>query len=1617
MEASLTCAVCLSVFENPTTLPVCSHNFCKKCILECVTKAFSNGLDYSSSSNNNNNIWRNSQLECPLCRKNNFIAEGAVNLPGNTTLAEVVKLFRSQQQQQEEEEGEEEEVEGEGGARAPGAPAAAPGERELCQRHPHRKLQLFCKVCKQLACGQCVSEDHRGVFHAVNLVDMIYQEEKLEYFNNLRELRQVNNRLKVEIAGAPSDNEYILDYEKEVVVTKFDRILENVEQKRKQLLGEIEKQKEWKEAEHKVRMEGKRTQKARIEEYLKECEGLVNECNPVNFLKVACDLNERVKSNLAIVLPTLEKHDELTCLQPHQFLIKPVMDSISALQLTKDAPKPSSTLDPGNTASKPCTDSYRFKTTLKMWKQPKDFKEAKFSELRHKHYQSFRKNWNCFVTEDCSDNENDLQPSVPSLSAQLLKKPIGEQQPQVKLFSFGQPIKKVKKKFHGNSSGALETCLPSSSGSVASIPSVSNSEMLLSNSSEKLLNVRDEKQKHDPAPSSVQSKTTSSITSQATATAMASLPTTSSSCTTVTGFDKTAECQQRPLASGVGDFTFSKYSGSPFAQKNSSTSNLSAGPVNPTTTSGSSPFSMSSGVFTFGNFFATKTGNQQPQPTSGSLVFEKLNSCAITSNSTSSLTSVLHSKTTCDSPGALTSHQNSQATCHTSASCNSKILSDSIGTATAFCSGNVTEQSSQAGSPKPTTFDTSTSLSDQAKATPLFSFLNCGTEKLEFPPIHIANTKATRPSESLRNPESLISVASSVVARDIFKPFTSGQVSRGDDPNVNEKQISSATSRLTTASPDCKSGDPGIITPPSSLFALPSSVSSTTNQALSLISQSSIVPFKFFSSSAVSSPVFSRTFSHGSNSVVFTAGFSQELSPAASQLQSTVTPDAVTKVKEMSPFEINADPVVLRNWKSLTPATTSVVANDLFTFTQVSRSDVPNLNERPFLSTVGRSTLPSSDIKLEGRGIVESAPSLLASPLLVSASSSSFSFSILPTQSSIKPLNRFPPCAVVLPACATTTSSDSNALTFTASFSEDFSSAVSQQQSPVAPADVIKVNEIQTSAVQLTAEPSKHNRADPTSLNCEDLAPAISQQQRSDKTPNNIDAETCKLKETPPVEMLTSEPKIFHKAKSAGSDYLRFTPVFGKVFSSVSQQQTQVVPVDAAVKTCKTKEASAFEVPLNMQPSVIEKGSVPLLQLNNATPAHENPLPRFGDNINKEGKESFIIKASLFSENPAPSEVDQSSATTSDQIHVEHGYSASAKEDPSLCTKRWTNIEALNVSHKGDSAFNSQTVESSSTSFAEANNGKTKEDIQRTAANRSLSTALSAAFCPVFRFGAGSEFQFKLGARKLANSTGQQQNNRGDGKTVHQPMFPFPPPVYHPSAELDAENVLFSNRAKLYCFERASSQWKERAFGEIRVLKHKVTKLPRLVMWNATNKCCANHWITGDLELKHAKASNHVWTWRALDYSDNKQAILDFAVHFKLKEMAQVFKQVIERVQSTTEVSQLAEKDLCCSAGNKKNDQNGDDGLSSLVGAFELEHEGKFLKGTEEQQEEEGDEDVMMLSEITPTPEQRALALELLLPPTFFCYKNRPGYQSSDDEEENFETAVKKLYPSYNKYV
>ncbi|XP_064418113.1 serine-rich adhesin for platelets isoform X2 [Latimeria chalumnae] len=466
MEASLTCAVCLSLLEEPTTLPVCSHNFCKTCVLECVSSSTEQqGLQYRGLEHRR----LSPQVVCPLCRKVSAIPEaGVAGLPVNTTLAEVVKLFRSQNAKLKQLGQPEAGGEGDCDSQIYSSGLVY----EACEKHPARIRQLFCKVCREMACGQCVSEQHTGIFHSVNLMDIVYQEEKLNFFSSIKELRKLDEELSKELSSQLSGPEVSLNDEVETVGSEFDTILKALELKKKQLLEEIEKQRNQKMKENRVLREMKESQKKILVGLLKDCEDLINECDPLNFLKVACDLNKRVLSHLEL-MRIAAGQEKATQSNPRQMVIKPVVDGIAALQLSKVDPSGNS--GSSNTAEGP-NGNFKFKVIPKSWKNQKvfqfrvfvpprgedeilknglristhmlvlsameKFKTLSLEELRYKYYDNYRDNSNCGT--QAANAESDAERSVFTSSSEGAFKTF---------FNFGQSS--VMKKETENSSKGL----------------------------------------------------------------------------------------------------------------------------------------------------------------------------------------------------------------------------------------------------------------------------------------------------------------------------------------------------------------------------------------------------------------------------------------------------------------------------------------------------------------------------------------------------------------------------------------------------------------------------------------------------------------------------------------------------------------------------------------------------------------------------------------------------------------------------------------------------------------------------------------------------------------------------------------------------------------------------------------------------------------------------------------------------------------------------------------------------------------------------------------------------------------------------------------------------------
>ncbi|XP_042322781.1 uncharacterized protein LOC121930478 isoform X2 [Sceloporus undulatus] len=322
MEASLTCAVCLSLFEEPVTLPLCSHNFCRPCVAQCLALARNTAARAAAAASSSS--CSAIPVPCPLCRKPCLLPpeDGAASLPLNTTLAEVVKLFRAG-------------MEAAAAAAAGGEEgwwALAPSLATPCEKHPGRPMELYCRLCHRRGCGQCVSEEHRGLFHTVNLVGTVYQEEKLAFFSNLKKIRELHESLLKEVTS-PKDAGVLMQSEEEIIKTELEKVCSALEKRKKQLLEDLENQKKRKEKEFLIWKRMKEVHRKTIENVLNDCEKLLDECDPHHFLEVACSLNQRMKTQLDL-MQMASKHENQTECGQKQMDTTSIVNDILALNLT-----------------------------------------------------------------------------------------------------------------------------------------------------------------------------------------------------------------------------------------------------------------------------------------------------------------------------------------------------------------------------------------------------------------------------------------------------------------------------------------------------------------------------------------------------------------------------------------------------------------------------------------------------------------------------------------------------------------------------------------------------------------------------------------------------------------------------------------------------------------------------------------------------------------------------------------------------------------------------------------------------------------------------------------------------------------------------------------------------------------------------------------------------------------------------------------------------------------------------------------------------------------------------------------------------------------------------------
>jgi len=127
------------------------------------------------------------------------------------------------------------------------------------------------------------------------------------------------------------------------------------------------------------------------------------------------------------------------------------------------------------------------------------------------------------------------------------------------------------------------------------------------------------------------------------------------------------------------------------------------------------------------------------------------------------------------------------------------------------------------------------------------------------------------------------------------------------------------------------------------------------------------------------------------------------------------------------------------------------------------------------------------------------------------------------------------------------------------------------------------------------------------------------------------------------------------------------------------------------------------------------------------------------------------------------------------------------------------------------------------------------------------------------------------------------------------------------------EDILWTERARLFRFDKEINEWAERGLGPMNILKHKQSGLIRVLMRRErVFKVCCNHYPRDYMKLKPMASSDRAWTWTCLEdyaYTEEDQREQLFAIRFANSDHANAFKTQFEQAIEANEKIKGGEKE------------------------------------------------------------------------------------------------------------
>ncbi|XP_012522042.1 E3 SUMO-protein ligase RanBP2 [Monomorium pharaonis] len=200
-------------------------------------------------------------------------------------------------------------------------------------------------------------------------------------------------------------------------------------------------------------------------------------------------------------------------------------------------------------------------------------------------------------------------------------------------------------------------------------------------------------------------------------------------------------------------------------------------------------------------------------------------------------------------------------------------------------------------------------------------------------------------------------------------------------------------------------------------------------------------------------------------------------------------------------------------------------------------------------------------------------------------------------------------------------------------------------------------------------------------------------------------------------------------------------------------------------------------------------------------------------------------------------------------------------------------------------------------------------------------------------------------------------NNEQEHDPHFEPIIPLPDAIEVRTGEEDEEKV-FCHRAKLYRYDNATKEWKERGVGEMKILHHVGHGSYRLLLRREqVHKVVCNFLITPDVEFHPLSTSNQAWMWAGMNYAEQEPCAEQLAVKFKSPDLAHQFKAHIDNIQQELREKRTTEGERCI--GEAEDSEEHDRGVDEE----EEEEEDEEEEEEEEEEDEEVDQEMLTVVE------------------------------------------------------